>query len=267
MGNFPTTLGGTSVYKLAYLWFVSPTQINLQAPADSATGTAVARRDHRFGIVDFHVAPRSLWAAHSACFRRVATQPARHPTPSGSGAYGGGAYDLAGPVGFFSFATRPVNAGEILVLYGVRIRTFGPRGYARTGTGAAPTTNTVSVTSELPPKPVLEAGLYQLNADLLVPQVSSGDLHLVGTVAGVSTPPNVLITVYSEHTLRAARLAPRAAAIEGRRRRCAALRCSDELSTLRASSRRVSWRRPAKMGCWPPRRFVPRGGRWRVVRR
>jgi len=41
-GNFPTSLGGVNVTinaKPAYLWFVSPTQINLQAPTDPATGT------------------------------------------------------------------------------------------------------------------------------------------------------------------------------------------------------------------------------------
>jgi hypothetical protein len=43
-GDFPISLGGTSVTinsKSAYLWFVSPTQINLQAPDDSATGTVI----------------------------------------------------------------------------------------------------------------------------------------------------------------------------------------------------------------------------------
>src|SRR5438128_1483930 len=41
-GNFPTSLGGTSVTingKSAYLWFVSAVQINVQAPDDTATGT------------------------------------------------------------------------------------------------------------------------------------------------------------------------------------------------------------------------------------
>jgi hypothetical protein len=41
-GNFPTSLGNTSVTidgQAAYLWYVSPTQINLQAPDDTATGT------------------------------------------------------------------------------------------------------------------------------------------------------------------------------------------------------------------------------------
>jgi hypothetical protein len=41
-GDFPQSLGGTSVTingKSAYLWYVSPTQINLQAPDDSTTGS------------------------------------------------------------------------------------------------------------------------------------------------------------------------------------------------------------------------------------
>ena len=41
-GNFPTSLGGTSVTingKAAYLSFVSPGQINLQAPDDPTTGS------------------------------------------------------------------------------------------------------------------------------------------------------------------------------------------------------------------------------------
>ena len=41
-GNFPTSLGGTSVTingRAAYLSFVSPTQISLQAPSDNATGS------------------------------------------------------------------------------------------------------------------------------------------------------------------------------------------------------------------------------------
>ena len=42
--NFPTTLGGTTVTidnRPAYLWYVSPTQINLQAPDDMTTGTVL----------------------------------------------------------------------------------------------------------------------------------------------------------------------------------------------------------------------------------
>jgi hypothetical protein len=40
-GDFPTSLGGVSVTiddNQAYLWVVTPTQINLQAPDDTTTG-------------------------------------------------------------------------------------------------------------------------------------------------------------------------------------------------------------------------------------
>ena len=200
-GNFPTTLGGTSVKidnKLAYLWSVSPTQINLQAPADSATGTVnvvVTTAAGSFTSTvtlapygpSFSLLPASNYAASIIL------------TPSGSGAYGGGAYDLAGPSGFFTFSTRPVHAGEILTLFGVG---FGPTNPVVTPgkvySGAAPTTNTVSVTiggaaAKVLFSGIVEAGVYQLN--VIVPQVASGDQPLQATVGGVSTPSNVLIAV------------------------------------------------------------------------
>jgi hypothetical protein len=56
-GDFPISLGGTSVTinsKPAYLWFVSPTQINLQAPDDTATGTVEALIMQRMKNGGFH---------------------------------------------------------------------------------------------------------------------------------------------------------------------------------------------------------------------
>ena len=44
-------------------------------------------------------------------------------TPDGSGANAGGTYDLVGPMGAFPYKTRPVKAGEYLLLFGVG---FGP---------------------------------------------------------------------------------------------------------------------------------------------
>ncbi len=41
-GDFPTTLGGVTVTinaKPAFLWYVSPGQLNVQAPDDTGTGT------------------------------------------------------------------------------------------------------------------------------------------------------------------------------------------------------------------------------------
>ena len=200
-GNFPTTLAGTSVKidnKLAYLWSVSPTQINLQAPNDTATGTVNVVVTTASGSTtstvtlaaygpSFSLLPASNYAASVIL------------TPSGTGAYGGGAYDLAGPAGLFTFTTRPVKPGELLELFGVG---FGPTNPAvpagKAFTGAAPTTDIVSVTiggvaARVLFSGITEAGVYQFN--VTVPQVSVGDQPLLATVAGVSTPSNVLITV------------------------------------------------------------------------
>ena len=60
--------------------------------------------------------------------------------------YGGGAYDLVGPVGHFSFQTRPVKSGETLALDAVG---FGPTNppvpVGQAFAGAASTTNPVTV--------------------------------------------------------------------------------------------------------------------------
>ncbi len=200
-GNYPTALGGTSVKidnKLAYLWLVSPTQINLQAPSDTATGMVNVVVTTSSGSItstvtlarygpSFSLLPASNYAAAVIL------------TPDGSGAFGGGAYDLAGPVGQFTFNTRPVKAGETLELYGVG---FGPTtpsvppGKAFTGT--APTTNPVTVTIGGTTAKVLfagmtESGVYQFN--LIVPAVGAGDQPLVASIGGITSPANVLVTV------------------------------------------------------------------------
>ena len=199
-GNYPTSLGGTSVKinnKAAYLWLVSPTQINLQAPTDTATGTVNVVVTTPSGTTtstvtlapygpSFSLLPASNYAAAVIL------------TPDGSGAYGGGTYDLAGPVGQFSFKTRPVKAGETVEFYGVG---FGPTSPAvppgKAFTGAAPTTNPVTVTIGGATAKVLFSGMtgsgvYQFN--VVMPAVGSGDQTMLATVGGATSPTNVLIT-------------------------------------------------------------------------
>jgi len=200
-GNFPTSLGGTSVTvdnKLAYLWYVSPTQINLQAPDDTAAGPVNVVVATGTGSASSTV----TLAAYGPSFSLL---DAKHVagvivTPNGSGAYGGGTYDLVGPSGAFSFNTRPVKAGETLILYGVGFGPTSPRvpaGQAFSGT--APTTSPVTITiggvsASVAFSGITEAGLYQFN--LTVPAgTGSGDRALAATVNGVQTPPGPVVTV------------------------------------------------------------------------
>jgi uncharacterized protein (TIGR03437 family) len=197
-GNFPTSLGGTSVTingKAAYLSYVSPTQINLQAPNDTAAGavpvvvtTANGSATSTVTLSQFGPSFFLLDAKH------VAGIIVRS---DGSGAYGGGTYDVIGPTGTsLGYPTVAAKAGDIVELFGTG---FGPTNPAvpagQVFSGAAPTTNPVNVlindnyVSVTPMFAGLSgAGLYQIN--LTVPAgLGTGDFSLVATVGSVQTPP------------------------------------------------------------------------------
>ncbi len=102
-----------------------PDQINAQAPDDTSTGTVTVT------VTNATNGPASTTAtlATVAPSFSVLGDAANHAaavilTPNGTGAYGGGSYDIDGPAGSsLGYPTRPVLAGESLVLYGVG---FGP---------------------------------------------------------------------------------------------------------------------------------------------
>jgi uncharacterized protein (TIGR03437 family) len=118
-------------------------------------------------------------------------------TPNGNGAYG--SYDLVGPSNTFSYSTRPVKAGETLVLFGVGFGPTNPHvppGQAFSGT--APTVNPVTITIGGVPAYVAfagitEAGLYQFN--LTVPSAPTGDQPLQAIVNGVQTTSGPVVTM------------------------------------------------------------------------
>jgi len=201
-GGFPMSLGGTSVTvdgKRAFLWYVSPTQINLQVPDDTVAGPVDVSVTTASGTATSTV----TLAAYGPSFsllgdgKHVAAEIA---TPSGIGAYGGGTYDLVGPSNTFSYNTRPVKAGETLVLYGVGFGPTTPHVPAgQAFSGAAPTTSPVTITiggvsASVAFSGITEAGLYQFNLTI-PPGTGSGDQALAATVNGVQTPPGPVVSV------------------------------------------------------------------------
>jgi len=126
-GDFPLSLDGTSVEingKGAYLMFVSPGQINLQAPDDTATGTvsvvvttAAGSATTTVTLSQFAPSFNLLGAKHvSGIILR----------PNGSGAYGKGtnSYDILGPTGkSLGYPTVAAQAGDTVELFAVG---FGP---------------------------------------------------------------------------------------------------------------------------------------------
>jgi uncharacterized protein (TIGR03437 family) len=200
-GDYPITLGDVSVAvngRPAYLWYVSPGQINMEAPDDTATGPVTVVVNTPGG----KAASTVTLAAVGPCFSLFGDQKhlAGVILTSGTGAYGGGSYDLVGPSGAFAFVTRPVKGGETLLLYGTG---FGPSIPAvpagQPFSGAARSVNAVEITiGGVPVTPlysvVYAPGVYQI-ALVVPPNVGSGDQLLRATVSGVETPGNVFLAV------------------------------------------------------------------------
>jgi len=200
--NFPISLGGTSVTingKAAYLSLVSPGQINLQAPYDTATGAVpvvvtTASGSATSTVTLAQVAPSFLLLDT----KHVAGIIVR---TDGSGAYGGGAYDILGPTGTsLGYPTVAAKAGDTVVLFGTG---FGPTHPAvpagQAFSGAAPTTNAVTLrinnVSVTPAFAGLSgAGLCQIN--LTVPSgAGMGDVSLQANVGGWLTPSGVVFSL------------------------------------------------------------------------
>ena len=201
-GDFPTFLNGTSVTvngQPAYLSFVSSGQINMQVPTDATTGTvpvvvttAGGRSTANVTLAQFAPSFFLIDAKH------VAGIIIRS---DGSGAYGGGTYDILGPTGTsLGYPTVAAKPGDIVELYGNGLGPTNPAVPAgQVFYGPAYTTNPVTLhinhVSVLPTFAGLTgAGLYQIN--LTVPDVlGTGDVPLVAIVGGSQTPPNVVISL------------------------------------------------------------------------
>ena len=201
-GDFPTSLGGARVTidgAAAYLSYASASQINVQAPADTATGPVSVVVTTAAGVAK---STATLAAFSPEFFLLDATHVAGIILRSnGQGAYGGGAYDIIGPTGTsLGYATVAAKAGDIVELFGTG---FGPTNPAvapgRAFSEAAPTINSVKVKINgvnVPPAfaGLSGAGLYQFN--LTIPSgLGTGDVSLQGVVGGVQTPSGAVISL------------------------------------------------------------------------
>ena len=201
-GNFPTSLGGTNVTidgRQAYLWYVSPNQINLQVPNDSATGSVTVVVTTPNGTASSTV----TLAQFAPSFYLLDTKhvAGNIQRSNGSGAYGGGSYDIIGPTGTaLGYATVAAKAGDSVELFGGGFGpTSPPVAAGAIFSGAASTTNPVILrinnVSVIPSFAGLSAaGLYQIN--FTVPAgIGTGDFSLVAAVGGASTQPGVVISL------------------------------------------------------------------------
>jgi uncharacterized protein (TIGR03437 family) len=176
--TIPTSLGGVSAQingKAAWVDYVSPTQLNVLAPADSGAGSVTVSVTNSAGISNSVTAiAQSLLPGHSVLNNYV--RAVRYP--DGAIVNGTGAAES----GYLSSAA--IGQGDLLALYGTG---FGPTSSdlkdGSVFSGAYPATNTVTIAIGGVPADVLwaglvGAGLYQIN--LRVPaSLADGDQAVI----------------------------------------------------------------------------------------
>jgi len=191
--NLPTQLDNASVTidgKTAYVYYISPTQINVLAPADAATGAVPVQ-------VTYAGNPSNIVNATEQSF-----SPAMFMFGAANSKYvaavrSDGQY--IGPTTLYPGLTVPAKAGDVILLFGTG---FGPTNpmtdFSQTFSGAPPTANTVTCTIGGVKATVQFAGLaypgeYQFN--ILVPSAPSGDNLVVLTVNGQNTQAAAYLTL------------------------------------------------------------------------
>ena len=192
--NLPTQLDGARATvdgKPAYVYYISPTQLNVLAPADAAQGSVQVQATY---AGQTSTATSAVESAFSPALFMFGPLGQKYVTAVRSD----GQY--IGPANLYPGLTVPAQALNIIELYGTG---FGPTNpttnFGQTFSGAPPTTNTVTCTIGGVPATVKFAGLvapgeYQLNIE--VPSgLPPGDNLVVLKVGGVTTQANAYLTV------------------------------------------------------------------------
>jgi len=199
--NLPTTLSQVSVTvdgKPAYVYFISPTQVNVLAPADTAQGPVPVQVTYAGNASNTLMATIASFSPALFMFspdggRYVAAVRVDGQFIGPTSLYPGATSSTGGPF------TIPAKAGDTLELYGSG---FGPTNpttnFAQTFTGAPVTTNAVTATIGGVAANVSFAGLvapgeYQFN--IVVPNVPAGDNPVVLKVNGLTTQASAYLTV------------------------------------------------------------------------
>jgi uncharacterized protein (TIGR03437 family) len=192
--NLPTTLDGVSVQidgKEAAISYVSPGQLNVQAPTDTATGTVQVQVNNSLGTATGTATLQN----YSPAFFTFQTKYAA-AVHNSDGVY-------VAPAGSFGSAatSRPAQPGEWLQIYATGLGPTTPAVPAGQLVGkSAPVSDLTQlhvtiggVAATVQYAGIVLAGEYQIN--VLVPQVANGDQPILATIAGVSSQTGVSIPI------------------------------------------------------------------------
>jgi uncharacterized protein (TIGR03437 family) len=192
-GVLPTQLDGIAVTingKPAFVYYISPGQLNVQAPSDTAAGPVLVTVKGPSGT------------SATATAQLQFTQPAfflwdgRYPVATRTD------FSYVGPRGLFSDATStPAKPGDTVILWGTGFGPTSPGTPAGQVVSGAPAVGGVTVTIGGQPAQVYgaalapgSAGLYQI-AIQVPASVPDGDQPVIAQVSGASSPAGVFLTV------------------------------------------------------------------------
>ena len=192
-GLLPTQLSGVSATvdgKSAFVYFVSPAQINVLTPLDSTTGPVqVVVNNNSVASAAFTATEKAV-APSFLLFGASQYVVATHAN-----------YSLAGPTSLSSpgYPFTPVAPGETVIFYGVG---FGLPSTplvngAALQSGVLPVLPTITIggtQATVSSANVISPGLYQFNV-VIPPTAANGDNTVICTYGGLSTPAGDLITV------------------------------------------------------------------------
>ena len=197
--NLPTTLDGVSVLidgKKAAISYVSPGQLNVQAPSDAATGPVPVKVTNSSGTATATATVQNYSPGFFTYQAKYAA--ARHSADAVAVA----------PAGYFgtSVTSRPAVPGESLQVYATGLGPTTPAvtaGQLVTTPAPLPDLTQLHVTIGGLPATVQYAGIvaageYQIN--LVVPQLQDGDQPILATISGWNSQAGVSIPIKSTVT-------------------------------------------------------------------
>jgi uncharacterized protein (TIGR03437 family) len=189
-GQMPTTLDGVSVTvngESAYVYYISPTQLNVLTPPDLAAGTVQVQVTAN-GQLSSMVAVQAQ--TYSAAFLTFNGQYVTATHVGGT---------LVGPQSLYPGVSTPVQPGEVIVLYASGFGTTSSpivKGSAsQSGTlPSAPVIEIGGVAAKVLFAGLISPGLFQFN--VMVPPLSAnGDNSITAQYAGQTTQAGVLLNI------------------------------------------------------------------------
>jgi len=190
--GLPTTLGGVSATvngKPAAIYYVSPVQINVLTPLDTATGAVGVQLTTPYGQSAIKTVTETQTSPAFLVIDAQGHVAARHAD-----------YSLLGPSSLSSpgYTFTPAVPGETVLLYATGFGQTSPAiSNQLTGLGSLPALPSVTIggtPAAVPGAGLSGPGLYQLN--VTVPAgTPNGDISLLASYNGASTQANVVITV------------------------------------------------------------------------